>query len=145
MRIASHTTWIARRPEEVFDFFVDFAQAPRWRSYVTSMRRLDDGPIGPGSRVAVAMDVMGSRYEFELHVLVCERPSLWRHRTTEQHYRGHIEYRFEPENGGTRVTLTIVARPRGLYGWLGMPLMLLQRNRPYAEQLPKLKQALEQP
>ena len=87
MRIASHTTWIVRQPEEVFDFFVDFDHAPRWRSYVTSMRRLDDGPIAPGSRVAVAMDVMGSRYEFELHVLVCERPSLWRHRTNEQHYR----------------------------------------------------------
>jgi hypothetical protein len=24
-----------------------------------------------------------------------------------------------------------------------MPLMLMQRNKPYAEQLPKLKQALE--
>jgi hypothetical protein len=39
--------------------------------------------------------------------------------------------------------MTIEAKPDGLYGWLAMPLLLLRRGRPYAEQLPGLKQVME--
>ena len=76
-------------------------------------------------------------------MLACAPPSLWRHRTTEQHFRGHVEYRFDPENGGTRVTLSMVARGVGIYGWLAMPLLWLKRSQTYAQQLPQLKRALE--
>ena len=49
MRAFRHTIWIARTPEEVFDFFVDFSKAARWRLYVRSMERLDQGPLRVGS------------------------------------------------------------------------------------------------
>jgi hypothetical protein len=78
-----------------------------------------------------------------LEVLDCNRPSLSRHRTDEVDFLGQVEYRFEPEQNGTRVTLTITAKPVGMYGWLAVPLVLLRRNRPYAEQLPQLKRAME--
>ena len=143
MRYVRHTIWIASTPEQVFDFFVDFPQSPRWRSYVRTMERLDEGPLREGSRLHVVMDVMGESYEFDMEVLACERPRLWRHRTNEGDLRGYVEYRFEPAEGGTTVSMTIVVHPDGIFGWLAMPLMLLQRNKPYAEQLPKLKRALE--
>lgn len=145
MRIVQHTIWISRAPEEVFDFFVDFSKAPCWRQYVRTMERLDEGPLGAGSRVHVTMELMGEPYIFDLEVLACERPSRWRHRTNETDYHGFVEYRFDPDHAGTRVTMTIEAKPAGLYGWLGMPLLLLGRgrNKPYMEQLPQLKRALE--
>ena len=143
MRIASHEIWIARPPAEVFDYFVDFSKASRWRQYVRTMERLDDGPLRAGSRLRVTMDLMGEEYVFEMDVLSCERPSLWRHRTNETDFFGHVEYRFEPEFAGTRVTLTIEAKPVGLYGWLAAPLMWLRRKKPYADQLPQLKRVLE--
>jgi hypothetical protein len=144
MQIASHTIWIAHPPDAVFDFFIDFSKAPRWRSYVRTMTRLDQGPLTEGARVHVTMDLMGEPYEFDLEVLACERPSLWRHRTHEADFFGHVEYRFEPERDGTRVTMTIAARPVGVYGWLAAPLIWLRRTKPYAEQLPQLKRALEE-
>jgi len=143
MRLVRHTMWISRPPQDVFDFFVDFSQAPRWRQYVRTMERLDDGPLGAGSRLHVTMDLMGEPYAFDMEVLAYERPFRWRHRTDETDLRGFVEYRFDPEQAGTRVTMTIEAKPAGLYGWLAMPLMLLRREKPYTEQLPQLKRALE--
>lgn len=143
MRFARHTIWISRPPADVFDFFVDFSQASRWRQYVRTMERLDDGPLGAGSRLHVTMDLMGEPYVFDMEVLACERPSRWRHRTNETDFHGFVEYRFEPEQDGTRVTMTIEAKPAGLYGWLAIPLLLLRREKPYTEQLPQLKRVLE--
>lgn len=143
MRLEHHTIWIARPPEAVFDFFVDFAQAPRWRQFVRSMTLDGAGPVRVGSRVHVTMDLAGGAYEFALDVLACHRPALWRHRTHESDFTGFIEYRFKPDTAGTRVTMTVTARPRGLHGWLAAPLLFLRRNRAYADQLPRLKAALE--
>jgi hypothetical protein len=35
------------------------------------------------------------------------------------------------------------AKPVTLSGWLATPLMWLRQNKPYADQLPRLKRALE--
>jgi uncharacterized membrane protein len=143
MHLTRHTIWISRPPQDVFDFFVDFSQASRWRQYVRTVERVDEGPLAAGSRLHVTMELMGEPYTFDLELLACDRPSLWRHRTNETDFHGFVEYRVEPEQAGTRVTMTMKAKLAGIYGWLAMPLMLLQREKPYTEQLPHLKRALE--
>ncbi len=143
MQLFTHTIWIAKSREAVFDYFIDFDQAPRWRSYVRTMAPADAGPLHAGSKVHVVMDVGGDPYEFDLEVLTFERPSLWRHRTNETDFLGAIEYRFESEAQGTRVTMSCHVRPVGWYGWLGMPLLWLRRGKSYREQLPQLKRAME--
>lgn len=145
MRLFTHTIWIAKPPEAVFDFFVDLDQAPRWRHFVRTMTRSGTGPLTVGSTVHVTMEVAGSDYVFDLHVLACDRPTLWRHRTDEIDYDGFVEYRFAPDGDGTRVTLSVGARPNAIYGWLGLPLVLLRRGRNYRGQLPALKRVLESP
>jgi uncharacterized protein YndB with AHSA1/START domain len=143
-QLFKHTIWIDRSREAVFDFFVDFTQASRWRQYVRSMTPVSPGPIVPGSRINVLMDLNGEEYRFDLEVLTFERPHLWRHRTNEQlDLRGYIQYTFEPEQQGTRVTMTCVVQPVGFYGWLGLPLMWLNRGKGYREQLPQLKRVME--
>ena len=144
MNVFTHTIWIARSPETVFDFFTDFSQAARWRQYVQSMRRLDDRPLGAGSRLEIVLQIMGERQTIGMEVLACERPGLWRHRTDESDFNGYVEYRFEPDGAGTQVTMRMEAKPKSVYGWLAMPLMLLRRETPYKEQLPQLKKVLEQ-
>jgi uncharacterized membrane protein len=143
MRIAQHTIWIDRHRQAVFDYFKDFSKADEWRQYVISMNVVDDGPLGVGSRLRVNIEVNGARQVFDMEVLALEPPALWRHRTYESDFKGYVEYRFEPEGQGTRVTMTIEARPATWYGWLGMPLMALSRNKPYRDQLPQLKRMLE--
>lgn len=143
MRIARHTIWIAQPRETVFDFFIDFSQSSRWRQYVVSMAQVDERPLGVGARLHVDMDVMGTRGSYDLEVLAFERPSLWRHRTFESDFKGHVEYRFDPEGTGTRVTMTIVTRPKTMYGWLALPILAISPRKPYSAQLPQLKRVLE--
>jgi uncharacterized membrane protein len=143
MRLTRYTIWIARPTEDVFDFFIDFPQAPQWRQYVRTMERLGEGPLDVGSRIRVTMELMGQPCTFTLELLAYQRPRLWRHRTNETDFRGFVEYRFDPEESGTRVTMTIEARPVGLYGWLALPLLLLRREQPYKDQLPHLKRVME--
>lgn len=143
MRVWRHTTFIARPREAVFDFLLDFPEAPRWRSFVRTMKQIDDGPARAGTRLHVMLDLMGGEYEFEMTLLELQRPSLWRHKTHETDFDGYVEYRLEPEGDGTRVTLTGEATPVTLYGWLAIPLVLLSRGRAYREQLPRLKHILE--
>ena len=143
MRIFEHTIWIARPREAVFDYFTTWDAAPEWRSYVRSMAPATTEPVRAGSTINVVMDVAGEENTFKLMVVACDRPSLWRHRTNETDFNGFIEYKFEEESNGTRVKLSCEAKPISLYGWLGLPLMLLARGKPYRDQLPRLKAVME--
>jgi uncharacterized membrane protein len=145
MRVAQHTIWIDRPRQVVFDYFRDFSKASEWRQYVVSMAQVDDSPLGVGSRFRADFEVNGAHQSFDMEVLAFDPPALWRHRTFESDFKGYVEYRFEPEGQGTRVTLTIEAKPATWYGWLGLPVMALQRNKPYRDQLPQLKRSLENP
>lgn len=144
MRLFTHTIVIDRPREAVFDFFTDFTQAPNWRSYVRSMQLLSGAPVRAGSRLRVLMDVAGGEYSFEMDVLTCERPALWRHRTHEGEFNGYIEYRFDPEGNATRVTMSCVVKPMTIIGWLALPRMWLGRKQMYRDQLPKLKRTMEE-
>ena len=143
MQLFKHTIWISKPRGAVFDYFIDFEQASRWRSYVRTMEVVGTDPLRAGSRVHCVMDIGGEEYAFDLEVLTFERPSRWRHRTNETDYLGAIEYRFEPEAQGTRVTMSCDVKPVGWYGWLGLPILWLRRGRLYREQLPQLKRAIE--
>jgi uncharacterized membrane protein len=146
MRVVSHTILIDRPREHVFAFFTDFSQATRWRQYVESMTPVSDGPLQVGSKVRTTIALNGERSTFDLEVVAFDPPRLWRHRTFEHDFNGYIEYRFDQEGPGTRVTMMIVTKPVKLYGFLAMPIWWMNRlfgRKPYAEQLPQLKRALE--
>lgn len=143
MRLFTHSISIARPREAVFDHFIDFGRAPSWRAYVTSIAPAEAGPVHAGSVLRVLMDIGGEAYSFDMTVLACERPTLWRHRSNETDFDGFIEYRFDTEPGGTRVTMSCEITPRGMWGWLALPMMWLNRGKSYRDQLPKLKIAVE--
>ncbi len=143
MRLFKHTIVIAKPREAVFDFFVDFTNASSWRAFVRTMEPVEPGPVHAGSVIHVVMDLAGGEYAFDLDVLACDRPSLWRHKTNEVDFAGYIEYRFDADPAGTRITFSCEAKPVTLYGWLAIPLLWLRRGRSYREQLPALKRVLE--
>ncbi len=50
-----------RRPvEEVFSYLADFSNSAEWDPGVTRAARLDQGPIGPGSRFEVEVEFGGT-------------------------------------------------------------------------------------
>ena len=143
MRLFTRTITIAKSREDVFDFFVDFDQASRWRQSVRTMEPSPPGPVRAGTIVRTTWDVAGEDYTLDLHVLACDRPVLWRHTVDEVDFITTVEYRFESDPQGTRVTMQCDAKPVGWYGWLSVPVLSLFRGRMYRHQLPQLKTALE--
>ncbi|HYV99763.1 MAG TPA: SRPBCC family protein [Gemmatimonadaceae bacterium] len=144
MQLFKHTTFIARPRADVFAYFTDWSKGAEWRQYVKSMEQIDPGPIRPGTRVRFVIELLGEETTYTLTVLTYDPPSLWRHNTGETNYGGYIEYRFDEEQGGTRVTFTCIIKPKTVLGWLAMPQMWLARGKSYRDQLPQLKHALEE-
>ena len=56
----THTVEIDRGPEEVFGYVTDPTRFPEWQEKVVSVRRLDSGPMKPGSRISLTRR-MGKR------------------------------------------------------------------------------------
>ncbi len=60
--------------ETAFDYIADFANAQEWDPGTVSSQRLDDGPIGPGSRYALQVRMGGRIAPMEYRIHRYERP-----------------------------------------------------------------------
>jgi uncharacterized protein YndB with AHSA1/START domain len=143
MRLFTRTITIDRPREAVFDLFIDFSQASRWRQSVRTMEPIGPGRVQAGTVIRTTFDLPAGGYTLDLTVQACDRPSLWRHWVDETDFLTSVEYRFEPEAQGTRVTMQCDVTPVGWYGWLSVPLLMMRRRHMYREQLPQLKRAVE--
>ena len=142
MRSFTYSAHIDRAPERVFAFMMDFNNAPRWRSLVKRLEVVGGGPVQRGAQVVVTMDVMGKTRQGVSEVWSYDPPRRIGFRNTASNVTGQFEYVLEPENAGTRVTMTCDIRPHGLM-WLLLPLMLRGHRSRYRDQLVRLKSAVE--
>ena len=60
--------------EAAFDYISDFANSAEWDPGTASSRRLDDGPVGPGSRYALQVRMGGRLAPMEYRIHRFERP-----------------------------------------------------------------------
>jgi Polyketide cyclase / dehydrase and lipid transport len=83
---------IDRPVDEVFDVVADQTNEPRYNPAMTASHRLDDGPIGVGTRFRATVLIQGKPQQVEIEITGFERPSEMasrsvmgaqhRHRTT---------------------------------------------------------------
>ena len=142
MRSFTYTIHIARSPEQVWAYMMDFSNAPRWRNLVRSIEVLTPGPLAVGAKLKVTFDSLGKTRSAISEVWVFEPARRMGVRNTEQNVTGVFESTLAPENGGTRVTFTGDIQPHG-FMWLVMPWLIRGNRRRYQEQLPNLKAELE--
>jgi uncharacterized protein YndB with AHSA1/START domain len=93
-------------PTRVFDAFMDLDRMPEW---VGGVSRVTDrtGPVDqPGTRYTVWFGSMRSPTE----IVAVERPGHVRTRFGNLILKGESEARFEPEDGGTRLTQEFFTR-----------------------------------
>lgn len=60
--------------EALFDYMADFTNAAEWDPGTVSARRLDDGPIGKGSRFELQVSFAGRESPFVYEITACDRP-----------------------------------------------------------------------
>ena len=59
---------IAKPPEEVFPYLFEPEQVPQWTTGLDGYERLDDGPLGAGSRFREQLEVSGQHIDAEIEV-----------------------------------------------------------------------------
>lgn len=66
---------ILRQPlEAAYDYVADFARTPEWDPGVVGAERLDDGPVGTGSRFRVMVRTMGRVSPMMYRIVEHDRP-----------------------------------------------------------------------
>ena len=133
---------VRRPPHEVFAYVSDFNRAKEWRVEVRESTQTPPGPMVKGSRLHEESAIMGRRVVTESVVVELE-PGR---RFTFKHLAGPIpvggEYLAEEVDGGTKLTYTLNAELRGLWG---MAAPYLKRSGPkmMARSLEKLRGRLD--
>ena len=95
---------IAAQPADVFDRYLDVERWPQWTETVTTVDRLDEGPLAVGSRTRIKQPRLRTAV-WEVTELVPGRSFTWVSRSPGLVTTGrHV---VAPMAGGTVVTLSV--------------------------------------
>lgn len=110
---AERTIVIDRPQPEVFAFFANSENDPRWRPAVKVMRR--EGPLAVGVRYTQRINGPGGReIPADIEVTVLDPDERMAFRGLAGPVRPLGSYAFRPAAGGTAVTLTLDAELTGI-------------------------------
>lgn len=103
---------IARPVAEVFAFVSDPGNLPAWQPSVAEVRR-EPGEPAAGSRFTEVRQFMGKRFESTVEIAELEPQRVFTIRVVDGPVPVTIRHGFEESDGGTRLTLSGRAEPRG--------------------------------
>lgn len=113
MPSARRTIVIDRAPEQVFQFFADHANDPRWRPAVKEVDPI--GPTAVGTRIHQVVQGPGGRgIPADIEVTACDAPTRYAFQVVAGPVRPRGEFRFAPSGTGTEVQLALDAELSGL-------------------------------
>ena len=99
--------------ETAFDHVADFTTTAGWDPGISEARRLDDGPIGLGSRFEVQLRLGLVTVPLVYEITAYQRPHRVVLTTRGLAYRGEDDVRFEATAEGTKVTWNALFALRG--------------------------------
>jgi uncharacterized protein YndB with AHSA1/START domain len=120
------TVVIAGDPARVFAATADPATMPRWQRGVSGVRRLEDGPVGVGSRLIGIREYAGMRMRWASVLTAWDPPRLLAFRSAGGSLRVRGVQRFAPTPGGTRLEATLEVEV-GMLGFLRLTDMVRER------------------
>ena len=131
---------IERSADAVFPYFVEPAKQALWSD--VPMRRLTEGPFGPGSRMEVTfgMGPLQARIGLEITAIEQDRRMAWTSFSGPIRWQG--EYRFEPSGNATVVSQQGTLTFSGLWRLLE-PLAGAEIRSGEEKELEKLKAIVE--
>ena len=100
----SHRVEIPRPPAEVFPWLLEEDKVPRWTGHLERYERLDDGPLGQGSKVRQVLDVSGRTIDVTLEITGYQPPSGAQTRFSTNGINVISSYALEAAGAGTRLT-----------------------------------------
>jgi hypothetical protein len=138
----AHSVEVARAPADVFPWLLEADKVPRWTGHLERYERLDDGPLGRGSRVRQVLEVSGRTIDVEMEVTAYEPPSGAQTRFSTNGIEVVSSYALEAAGAGTRLTQSIEARPSGLAARMLVPVVQPRLEQKLTEDLERLREEL---
>jgi carbon monoxide dehydrogenase subunit G len=135
----SHSVEVQRPPAEVFPWLLEEDKVPRWTGHLERYERLDDGPLGRGSKARQVLDVKGRRIDVTLEVTSYEPPSGARTRFSTNGIDVVSVYALESAGAGTRLTQSVEAKPNGLAARMLVPVIQPRLEKKLTEDLERLR------
>lgn len=105
---------IARSPDDVFDFFTDGRNRPRWDTTVIFEKLTSPEPVGVGSTIHTRMRMLGRETDFDWRVREFDRPRRMAIISTAGMFPTGLLLDFSPVGEGCRAIATIEGRPAGM-------------------------------
>ncbi|OGO56928.1 MAG: hypothetical protein A2Z32_00960 [Chloroflexi bacterium RBG_16_69_14] len=133
---------IQRPVEDVYAYTSAVDTMPEWRGDVSEAEQLTDGPLGVGTRIRAGGKVLGRPIGLVVEVTELEPGARFAYKPVSGTLRTHNVYAFEPDAGGTVVTLTDEIELDGILG-LFEPLLGAMVRRQYRANLGRLKAIME--
>jgi hypothetical protein len=134
--------WIARSPEEVFDFITDSTNAAKVVPSVKSMVKLTPGSVGVGTRYRETRLMDGKEAQAELEVIEFQPNRIYAMKNLTEGIETVYRYTFKPENNGTHVDLVCELKASG-FKKLMLPIVASILKKEDGNHLERLKQVME--
>lgn len=132
---------IDRGIETVFEYLADLEHVPEWNWAVTSTRKIDDGPVGVGTRYRQTRSVPRPAVE-ELVITQLEAPHVLSLEGTLGPFPARVHYRLTGGSDRTAIVNTIELDPPGL-ARLAAPVLSRRIGDSVASNLRDLRDTLE--
>lgn len=147
MPVIEESVFIARPPQEVFDFLAAPENIPVWDSSVVKAEPEGSGPVGPGSRARGTSKIVGRRFDWTIEVTEFDPPG----RLTQKAVEGKLDFTvtsiLEAAEGGTKYTYRVDAASGlgGIFGKLADPFIEMAQTRTVRANLETLADYLAHP
>jgi carbon monoxide dehydrogenase subunit G len=123
------STSINRPLQEVFDFFSDPANTPKWQNGTKSAKWISEGPLGSGSVFQTVGKLMGREMTVEIEITQYDPPNVVGMKGQNGPMKFEATNKFEPKDNGTLLTQTFKGELGGLFNLAeGMAIKQLQKQ-----------------
>ena len=140
----THSIEIDRPPDRVFAYLDDVERHGEWQSQITSAKKVTDGPVGVGTRVAEKRSIGGREQDTDYEITEHDPPRRSSFRGTAGPVRPVGIVTVEPADDGARSRVTIEFNLVGHgFGKLIAPLARRQARKDIPQAQEQLKQRLE--
>ncbi len=140
----SDSVVIAKPVAEVFAFVADHENLPAWTVGVNASHRLTDGRATTGTKYRVVGKLLGRSVESSYEITAFDHDRGFEGTMTSPMFGFSERYRFEPDDAATRVTMSAVVEPQGVFRLL-TPIMAAGVRRQVKADHRRLKVLLERP
>lgn len=142
MTTIQHSEVINRPPAEVFAFAVDVTRWPLWRTGILEVEHTAGPQMGTGSRWRILGSLMGRQVAMMVEVSDYEPDRRVSFRSLSGPLQVRGTFTFEPEDGGTRLSVDAEVEAGGVLKLAG-GLVSRQAHKIWEEDLATLKGILE--